>query len=144
MDFFYLISGTSVNYWSVLVAAIVGMLIGALWYSPLLFGETWIKLAGLSKAMKPQQKSMTVQYSLGFLSQLVMATVLAHISGFVLVIYVGEALQLAFWLWLGFLATTMLGTVLWEMKSPKFYAINAGYWLVTLMLMSVILTVWPW
>ncbi len=87
---------------------------------------------------------MTVQYSLGFLSQFVMATVLAHISGFVLVIYVSEALQLAFWLWLGFLATTMLGTVLWEMKSPKFYAINAGYWLVVLMLMSVILTVWPW
>jgi hypothetical protein len=33
--------------------------------------------------------------------------------------------------WLGFIATTSLGMVLWEGKSWKLYAINIGYYFVT-------------
>ncbi len=37
-----------INYWAVLVAAVVSMVIGALWYSPVLFGKLWMKYSGLS------------------------------------------------------------------------------------------------
>lgn len=144
MNFFSLFYQADVNGFAVLVAALAGMVLGGLWYSPLLFGNMWIKLAGLSKMKKPDQKSMWVQYSVGFVSQLVMACVLAHLLSYVIVLDVLEAIQLAFLLWLGFFATTLIGSVLWEMKSPKLYFINAGYWLTTLVLMASIETAWPW
>ena len=34
----------TINYIAVLVSAVIGMAIGALWYSPLLFGKIWMKL----------------------------------------------------------------------------------------------------
>ena len=37
------------------------------------------------------------------------------------------------------MATTHLGAVLWEMKSLKYFAINAGYSFVALVAMSLIL-----
>jgi hypothetical protein len=49
------------------------------------------------------------------------------------------AVELAFWCWLGFVAPTMLGMVLWEMKPIKYYAMVAGYWLVAFIMMAVIL-----
>ena len=39
----------AVNYLAVLVAAIVSMVIGGLWYSPLLFGNVWMKLSGITQ-----------------------------------------------------------------------------------------------
>ena len=48
--------------------------------------------------------------------------------------------ELGFWCWLGFAAPVLLGPVLWEGKSTKLYAINAGFWLVSFIVMGVILT----
>jgi fluoride ion exporter CrcB/FEX len=39
----------TVNYWAVLVAAVVYMILGALWYSPALFGKIWMKGIGKTK-----------------------------------------------------------------------------------------------
>ncbi len=49
------------------------------------------------------------------------------------------AIELGFWCWIGFVATTMLSTVLWEQKSFKLYLINAGYSLVSFIAMATIL-----
>ena len=43
--------------------------------------------------------------------------------------------------WLGFVAPTMLGSVLWENKSWNLYAINAGYYLVSFALMGAVLAI---
>ena len=45
-----------VNYLAVLVAAIVNMVVGALWYSPLLFGKAWMKLTGFNKKQLKKAK----------------------------------------------------------------------------------------
>ena len=39
-----IISFTQVNYIAVLIASIVVIIVGFLWYSPLLFGNQWVKL----------------------------------------------------------------------------------------------------
>jgi hypothetical protein len=36
-----------VNYWAVLIATVVTMVLGFLWYSPVLFGNAWMKQIGL-------------------------------------------------------------------------------------------------
>ena len=37
---------TDLNYWAIIVATLAGMIVGALWYSPLMFSGTWLRLIG--------------------------------------------------------------------------------------------------
>lgn len=136
-----------INLLAVLVAALASMVIGSMWYSPMLFGNIWQKYSGVKmdpKAdKKAQQKMMLTSFGLGFLSSLVMGAVLAQLI--VLTDMEGAAggAQVAFWTWLGFVVTTQLGAVIWEMKSYKLLLIGASNMLVTLLVMGVILGVWP-
>lgn len=132
----------TINYWAVLVAAVVNMVIGYLWYGPV-FGKIWVKLMGFTpeKMEEMKKKPMGKSYAIMFVSSLVMAYVLAH---FVVVWSVSDiygGLQVAFWVWLGFIATVMTGSVLWEGKSWQLYILNVAYYLVSLSVMAKIL-VW--
>ena len=40
---------TQLNYVAVLAAALVGLFLGAFWYSPLAFGNAWLRALGKSK-----------------------------------------------------------------------------------------------
>lgn len=132
-----------VNYWAVLVAALVQMVIGAVWYSPLLFGKAWLTMMNFTKeSMEANKKKAQRGYLLMMLSAVVMCYVLAHF-----VSYVGATTALAgaltgVWVWLGFVATVTLGGFLWEGKSFKLYLLNVAYWLVTLILTGALLAVW--
>ena len=53
-----------------------------------------------------------------------------------------EGLQVGFMIWLGFVATILLGGLLWEGKSVKLYCLNITYYLVSILLMSLILVLW--
>jgi hypothetical protein len=135
----------TVNYWAVLAAAVAGMALGALWYSPLLFGNHWMKLMGWSaKKGKDMQKKAGPSYLVGFLTQLVMAFVLAHFVELLFVWNARSAVTLGVWIWLGFFATSQLGGVLWEGKPLKLYLVNTSYSLVQLVLMTGILATWPY
>lgn len=131
-----------INYIGVVVAAVIAMVLGFLWYGPL-FSKPWMKELGLTKEKieASKKKGMTLNYVLMMVSALVMAYVLAHVIA-MSVIALGHmglltGVQSGFWMWLGFVATVVLGKVLWEGRSWKLYAIDAGYYLVSLILMGV-------
>lgn len=136
-----------INYGAVLVAGIVAMVLGWLWYGPL-FGKAWITMMGwTSESMEAAKKNgMALQYSLMFVGSLVMAFVLDHslifAVGYLHMGGIAGALMGAFWNWLGFIAPVLLGSVLWEGKSWKLWWLNAGYYLVSLALMSIVLIMW--
>ena len=71
-----------INYWAVLVAAIAQFVIGMAWYSPMLFGKTWMKEMGLTdKDMKAsKEKGMMKEMVIALISALVMAYVLSHVT----------------------------------------------------------------
>ena len=133
-----------VNYLAVVVSAIVGMVIGALWYSPMLFGKMWMKLSGVTdkEMKKAKEKGMSKSYALAFLGSLLMSCILAHFVYYTQASTVLEGMQTGFWIWLGFVATIMLGMVLWEGKSWKLYFVKAAHELVALAVMGAILAVW--
>ena len=54
---------------------------------------------------------------------------------------VSGAIGLALIAWIGFVAPVLLGTVLWEQKPFQYYLINALYWLVALIAMSIVLVI---
>lgn len=133
-----------INYLAVLVAAVASMVVGGLWYSPLLFGKQWMKMMKFEEKDLPKMKQEAKKsYALGFVSSLVMSYVLAHFVDYTASTTVVTGLQLGFWIWLGFTATLQLGSVLWEGKSWKLFFLNTAHSLVSLLLMAVILAVWP-
>lgn len=134
-----------INVLAVIVAAIVSMVIGSIWYSPLLFGNIWMKLSDIkfSKDKKEQQAMMLRSYGLGVVSSLVLAYVLARFIQLFEADTAAAGAEIAFWAWLGFIVTTQFGAVLWEGRSYKVFLIGAGNMLVTLVSMGVILAVWP-
>lgn len=129
----------NVNYVAVLVAAVVANVIGFVWYSKMLFGKSWMKLSGITEAQMKADKNKMQTYGMMFLMSLVMAYVLAHFE------QVGGAADMvmgatiAFWAWLGFVATTMFGTNLFDKKPFKLFLINSGYHLASLMAMGAVL-----
>lgn len=134
-----------VNLLGVLVAAIVSMVIGSMWYSPLLFGNIWMKLSGVKfpKNKQKQQKMMLTGYGLGLLSSLVTAYVLGHFIVLMEADTAGAGAQIAFWAWLGFVLTTQFGAVIWEQRSYKLLLIGGSNMLINFLAMGVILAIWP-
>lgn len=133
-----------VNYWAVLVAGLAVMFIGAFWYSPLFFGNTWMKLSGITMAdlEKMKKKGMAASYFIAFVGTLVMAYVFDHFNDLADANTVAEGLQTGFWIWLGFVATNHIGMVLWERKPWSLFFIHTGHSLVSLLVAGAILAVW--
>jgi hypothetical protein len=131
-----------VNYLAVVVAAIVQMVLGALWYSPILFGKMWMKLVGMPSDYKP--KGVAKSYMLMFISALIMAFVLALVVNLTGIFSIAGGVTAAFWVWIGFIATTGVSEYLWTIK-PKpwtLYVLNQAYWLVSLLIMGGLLAIW--
>ncbi len=131
-----------INYWAVLVAAIVNFLLGAVWYS-LLFGKQWLAIINKSEAeLEEMKKGAPRAYVLSIIAALVMSFVLAHMVDYAQATNVVDGVLSGFWLWLGFVATTNLAAVLFEARPVGLYLINTGYYLVSLLIMGAILAVW--
>jgi hypothetical protein len=127
------------NYWAILVAALSTFLIGGLWYSPAVFGKAWMKENGFTEE-DLKKGSMAKIFGLVFFLGLIAAINLAMFMG-----PESDPTMGALW---GFLAgfgwvATFVGThYLFERKSFKLFLINAGYSVVALTVMGVILAAW--
>jgi len=132
-----------INYLAVLVVAVVGMAIGALWYGPV-FGKLWISLMGWTdeQVARMKEQGMSKSYFVNFVSLLVLTCVLSFFVSMAGVETFGGGAAIGFWAWLGFVATIMLGSVLWEGRRAKLYLLNISHWLVVLILMGGILAIW--
>ncbi len=134
----------SVNILAVALAAIASMVIGYVWYSPMVFGKSWMKMMGKSaKDMASKKSSMPMMMGVGYITTLVMAYVLALFIQYTGAITPLQGAMTAFWAWLGFVATITLGSVLWEGKSVQLYIMNASHYLVSLLVMGAIIAAWP-
>jgi hypothetical protein len=138
-----------VNWLAVAVAAIAHFFIGWLWYS-VLFMKPWLKEMGMDKLTPKQRKEgmkeMPKSMAINFVTLLVTAWVLTYVIQFAAAFYkisgVMAGIQSAFWVWLGFYATTLVNAVLWEKRSWKLYGINVSHHLAGLLAMGIILAAW--
>ena len=136
-----------VNLWAVLVAAVSTMVVGFLWYSPMLFAKPWTVLMGYDpndKAkMDEMRKSAGKSYAISFVASLVAALVLGKIIDVTSVQSALYGMKIGFAVWLGFVTTVQLTAKLFGNQPTKLYLINTGYQLVCYLVMGVILAVWP-
>jgi hypothetical protein len=136
----------SLNWLAILVAAISTMVVGFLWYSPLLFAKAWMREMGYDpndKArMEEMKKSAGLAYGGSFVASLLSAFTLALILHAIRIEGLHTGLMLGFHVWLGFVATVQFTGALFAKQSMRLLAINIGYQLVCYLVMGAILTVW--
>ena len=121
-------------YWFVAVGA--HMVVGALWYSPGIFGKKYMALA------KKKGKSFKMSSN-----DMVGTAVLAAITVSVLLCFIRlsgaatpmEGVTVAFYLWLGFIATTKFHSVICANKPVELYVLHVGYHLVALSAAAAVL-----
>ncbi len=132
----------NVNYFAVVAAAAASMALGFLWYGPL-FGNEWKRMMNFTpKIMKSIRMTPKKAMVLALVASLVMACVLAHIMKSLGAATIPEGIMTGFWIWLGFAATIMVNSVLFENKPWRLYLLNASYQLASILAMSIILIIW--
>lgn len=130
---------SALNYWAILVAALSTFLIGGLWYSPALFGKAWMRENKLTEE-DMKKGNMPKIFGLAFFLGLLAAINLA--------MFMGPEADFSFGAFAGFAAgfgwvATFVGThYLFERKSLKLFLINAGYSVVALTVMGMIIGAW--
>ncbi len=125
---------------AIVVAAVAAFLIGAVWYSPLLFGNVFLALRGIDATAA--QPAMPVHVVLlEFSRWLIITIVLAGFVGWFGIRGVSHGLLFGILMWLVIYAA-LAGAVLHEGVPWPLYAIHAGDGLVKLLVISGILSVW--
>ena len=132
-----------VTYLPVLVAAVVVFVLGWLWYSPLLFYKPWMRLRGMDPVAAMAGAKMPGGK---LLIELVRCLVLAYVIAHFVALLGGSswmgAVHLGLLLWIGFPVIVLTGSILWENVPWKVAAIHAGDWLVKMLVISIIVSVW--
>jgi hypothetical protein len=130
-----------VNYLAVAVAAVASYILGAIWYGAI-FSKVWLRLTGISD-MKPKPMNMVLVFICSFIMAYVLQHSLVFGDYYLKTSGISGALAGAFFLWLGFIATVTLCTKLYESKPWGLWLLDNGFWLIDLMVMGIILSVWP-
>ena len=134
------------NWLAIFVAAISTMVVGFLWYSPLLFARPWMREMGYDPNDKAKtqemQKSAGPAYAGSFVASLISAFTVALFFHALRVDSRHTGFMASFHIWLGFVATVQFTGALFTKQSMKLFAINTGYQLVCYLVMGVILSLW--
>lgn len=128
------------NWWAIIVAAAVKFVIGMAWYSPAMFARQWMALLGLTEA----------DFRARMVPALIAEVVCDLLAAFILyhaVVYAGastilQGAAVGFLNWLGFVFTFSIGQVYYEGRPWRLWAINNGYWLLSLIVMGAIFAIW--
>jgi hypothetical protein len=158
------------NYLAVLVAAVVPMVVGFLWYNPKLFGNVWMREAGMT-----EEKMRSVNMGVIFVVSFVLAILLSFFTQVLTIHQMGaigmiggdpalEGVLPSFQAFMddygntfrtyrhgalhGFMAGIFIVLPIigingmFERQSWKHILINVGYWTVTLTIMGAIVCGW--
>lgn len=128
---------SELNFLAILLAAIINMIIGAVWYSRPLFGNQWMAHLGF-KDKEPNASPWTyvIVFFLGLIIALLMAMFLQGANG------AKEGLIYGAVIGLGFVIPTILTHYLMEQRKAGFMFIIAGHELLLFLIYGALLGAW--
>lgn len=128
------------NYLAVLVSAIAVFALGSLWYTPILFGNVWMKEVGMTQE-DAEKGDVAKTFGLGFVFILVMCLALAMFlrdSGYTVM----QGAKWGVYAGFGLMGATVALNAIYERKSWTYIAINAGYVTIGMAMAGAILRAW--
>lgn len=133
-----------INYWAVLAATASSMVVGSIWYTPKVLGNTWMRLAKVTpsgdakSAVGPILATLVVSFVTAWV--LAGATWIAH--SFYGGSFLAAAMVTGLMLWLGFTAARFITHDAFEGRPVKLTILNIVHELVTVVVMALILGLW--
>jgi hypothetical protein len=128
-----------INWGAVIVAALVNMVVGMVWYGRSLFGKEWVKLTG--RKMEDMSGGGS-GYAIAAVGALLQAWILVHFVRYAGSTSFMDGLVTGFWIWLGFVAVVVAVHNTFEGRPWNLWKINAGYFLVVLLINGGLLAAW--
>ncbi len=133
-----------VNWWAVIVAVAVNMVVGAIWYSPAAFAKQWAKLVGRKM---DEMGDGAKGYVITTIGAFIQVFILLHFVVYTAYFYptysdIAVGLMTGAWAWIGFVAIPQGVNTIFANSRKKLWAINTGYFLVVLLINGVILAIW--
>jgi hypothetical protein len=129
------------NYLAILIAAIACFLLEAGWYS--FFLQSWLNGIGRT----PDWLSHTgvnqgLQFGTALVAEAVMAAAISCVTQLTGPQTALRGIKVAVLLWLGFVLTVLCTEYVFEVRTWSLLGINAGFWLLGMMLMGAIVGGW--
>jgi hypothetical protein len=135
----------NLNYWPILIAAIASFAFGAAWYTAL--SRQWMDASGLTEAeVRARTGASFLPFVISFVALLIMAWmfagILLHLARGGTVMSIQSGLIAGFFLWLGFVITTMAVNHAFQGERRSLTLIDGGHWLGVLLIQGAILGWW--
>lgn len=130
-----------IDYPAVLSAAVAYFFLGAVWYSPAVFGRIWMREMNLSD--KDGRKANIMPALAGSLLCTLLSAVILQFL--ITTVYADDALlgaNVGLIAGVGFVTPCIMTNCLYENRSLRFLMISAGYHVTGLVLMGAILGAW--
>ncbi|MBH0008977.1 DUF1761 domain-containing protein [Salinibacterium sp. SWN1162] len=134
-----------INYIAVILATLSSMIVGTIWYSPRVFGNYWMKAAGITPsgnaadALRPIVVTIIVSF--------ITAWVLAGAAFIAFDFYGGSffvnTLLTSIVLWGGFTAARFITHDQFDGRPNGLTVLNVSHEFVTIVVMALIIGVWP-
>jgi hypothetical protein len=128
---------TGVNYVAVIIAALAGFGLGAIWYR--VFAKPWMHAVGKTEADRPQGSAQVVLFAIAIVALFIMALMLAGVMGHLGDITIRGGVISGFFVWLGFVITTMGVNHAFSGAKPMLTLIDGGYWLAVLLIQGAVI-----
>ncbi len=132
-----------INHIAVLVAAVAAWGFGGVWYR--LLASPWMAAHGFtSEQIRAHHGKGAAPWPLivSFVADLIMAWMLAGVLGHLGAVTLINGVISAFFLWFGFVITTLAVNNMFGMRSHRLILIDGGHWLGALLLMGAIVGAW--
>jgi hypothetical protein len=131
-------SFTGVNYIAVIIAALAGFGLGAVWY--MILAKPWMHAVGKTEAeLKQDGPTQVVPFAIAIVALFVVALMLAGVMGHVGDVTIRGGVISGFFVWLGFVITTMGVNHAFSGASTKLTLIDGGYWLAALLIQGAVI-----
>jgi hypothetical protein len=129
------------NYLAILVAAVACFLLEAGWYS--IFLQPWLSGIGrTSQWLTSSGVNPALQFAVALASEAVIAAGLSCLIQLTGPQTLLRGIKVAALLWLGFMLPALSTEYVFEIRPWSLLGINAGFWLVGMMLMGAIVGGW--
>lgn len=135
----------TLSFWPILLAAVVSFAFGALWYGTL--SRQWMAAAGIEAGEMERRKAsmgpVPLAYVVTFIALIIMAWMLAgvllHLSLGGMAISVRAGMISGFFLWFGFVMTSMAVNHAFQGSKRALTLIDGGHWLGVLLIQGAVL-----
>ncbi len=134
---------TAINELAVIVTSFLAIALGSIWYSPLVFGAQWQKVAGLTDADLLLSKfELARSLAVAFFANVVVFTVIAYLIR-AAALFDMSRIELAVTL-SALIVAALTSMAVWEKRSLAYVLIHAGYATFMIAIGVGVISYWPW